>query len=100
MTLPSTQAFSDALNTDFMCKIDEEGNQLSLQLTEASSSSVSDADNFENLSLIFDCKVELAQQSLSLEHNTLGSLLLLIVPIGKKGDSYQYEALINREKNA
>lgn len=99
MTLPSTAAFNNALNSKFKCHIDKAGTPLDLTLVEAMSSSTSDAEHFENLSLIFESTESFLQQAYPLEHDTLGSMLLLLVPIGKKDTQFQYEALINREKS-
>lgn len=96
MELPSTQSFQKALNSNFKIESDDE---MSMLLSEVNVSSNSDANDFENISLIFLSSHELEQSTYAFHHETLGALQLFVVPVGKQQEHYQYEALINRQKS-
>lgn len=94
MELPSTSVLQQAINSTFTIESDVE---ISLLLSEINLSTSSDAENFENISMIFHSSKELGQSTYELSHKKLGSFHLFLVPVGKQQEQYQYEALINRQ---
>ncbi len=94
MDLPSTSSLQQAINSNFKIQLESEQQ---IQLTEVNITTSSDASDFENISLIFSSSNFFDQGAYELNQQDLGSLLLLLVPVGQQEDTYTYEALINRK---
>lgn len=89
------ETFYENLNTSFRVPV-EPPQELSLELFEIIEGISS--DQHEQFALHFRGPLEMAfrQQIVRLEHDTLGTLNLFLVPIGKQPDCMVYEAVFNR----
>jgi hypothetical protein len=98
-----TQAkFTESLNTPFSVNADS-GGAIELQLIEitagpAAASSGPDAVRYESFSLLFHGPANrfLPQKTYSFDHPQIGKFALFIVPVGKEGDQFKYQAVFNR----
>jgi hypothetical protein len=95
--------FTKCLNSNFLL-FTKQGGAADLKLAEINDlpfmgvgklrkDEVGQGDGF---TLVFSSKSHLRQDTYSLAHSYTGYFALLIVPAGKKGNTYYYSALINR----
>ncbi|HZV35423.1 MAG TPA: hypothetical protein VFB72_12695 [Verrucomicrobiae bacterium] len=96
------EKFANALNTQFRVLIDSAA-PVELQLVEVTAaptvaSSGRDAGLFESYSLMFAGPGErfLPQKMYSFEHEIIGRFDLFIVPVGREGGTFKYQAIFNR----
>jgi hypothetical protein len=98
-----TQAkFTESLNTRFSVSADS-GEAIELHLVEvtagpATASSDPGAGRYESFALLFHGPANrfLPQKTYSFDHPQIGKFALFIVPIGKEGDLFKYQAVFNR----
>jgi hypothetical protein len=91
-------AFAQYLNTEFVMSHIGATTTV-MKLTEIKNwRKETDKKRGECFSLVFSTSenTELVQNTYSIEHRSLGTFSLLIVPAGKTGNTYHYEALFNR----
>jgi hypothetical protein len=97
--------FAEALSTRFRVLVDA-AQPLELQLFEVTAgmptSGGPDAAKYESFSLMFHGPGDrfLPQKTYSFEHNTMGSFALFIVPVGREGNEFKYQAIFNRRIKA
>ena len=93
----SFNVFSQHVHTQFVVRIDA---STSIAIELASTIERPTAPDFECFSLLFlGPESPLLRQGLhSLEHPTLGTLDLFLVPIGKGARGVSYEAVFNRKR--
>ena len=94
----SMESFAKHLNSKFIVS-DSNAKRTVMKLTEIKNWK-KDSNNTrgECFSLVFSTmnRNELRQNTYAFQHRTLGSFELLVVPAGKNGNTYHYEALFNR----
>lgn len=95
------EKFAEALNTRFRI-IDDSAEPVELQLVAVTAGVPAfggpEAAQYENFSLMFEgsSKRFLPQKMYSFEHDTMGSFALFIVPVGREGNVFKYQAVFNR----
>ena len=89
------EMFKENLNSTFKLQLNEE-QSLALALIECNDLGSSAAQ--EQFSLIFRGPGEyyLRQMTYELEHESLGTATLFLVPVRKDANGFYYEAIINR----
>lgn len=89
------ETFRPHLNETF--RIEAEESRLDLELTEVEAFDAADEDRRRAFSLVFYGPEQpfLAQAIHRLEHATLGSLDLFLVPIGQKNGGFLYQVIFN-----
>ena len=98
--LPSANDISAALNSTFKLKPYTDSDDIDLKLTEVTEGKVSGSEEYENVSMIFQCSEAFPQATYVLNHDTLGDQELFVVPIGVKEQNFEYEVVINRKVKA
>ncbi len=93
----TSKSFSDHLHTTFYLAQPPE--RAPLELIEVIERN--DSREFEQFSLIFRAAREpvLPQRTYHVEHETLGSMDLFLVPIGPDDSGMRYQAVFNRFRN-
>lgn len=96
------EKFANTLNTPFRVVIDS-AEPVELQLVEVTAgpmvaSSGRDTAQYEGFSLMFHGPGErfLPQRMYSFEHDSMGRFELFIVPVGREGGTFKYQAVFNR----
>lgn len=89
------QIAADQVQTNFRVRLDD-AHAVDVRLQTATDAGSTPRQ--EQFSLLFTGPLDLflPQGIYRLEHDQLGTIDLFLVPIGKDGDGYQYEAVFNR----
>jgi hypothetical protein len=89
------EVFAQHLNTKFYIQFDDARVELELVKVIGDKSSLESVKGVERFSLYFWGSGDfcLSQRIYRMEHDTLGTLDIFIVPIGLKDERYQYEAV-------
>lgn len=95
MSQLNSKSFSECLHTHFSTEVQDD-RTLPLELVQVNQADYSPL--LENFSLIFHGPLEpvLPQCIYHLNHESLGSIEIFLVPVGPEGQSMQYEAVFNR----
>ncbi|MEO6391215.1 MAG: hypothetical protein ABIP75_05130 [Pyrinomonadaceae bacterium] len=88
--------FAEQLNTFFHAVLEPDQHRVSLELIEVGEPRPN--PRVDNYSLLFRGPKEfcLVQSMYPLDHESLGSFDLFLVPVGDRPDGFRYEAIINR----
>lgn len=91
----NSKSFTSCLHTHFSTEAQAD-ETLSLELVQVNEANYS--PQLENFSLIFNGPLApvLPQRIYHLNHESLGSMEIFLVPVGPEGQSMQYEAVFNR----
>jgi hypothetical protein len=91
----SQQTFSENLNTKFRLRRGDD-DVVVLELIECKD--LGSTPNQEQFSIVFRGPREpfLEQMTYELEHDTLGEVLIFLVPVKQEPESFYYEAVFNR----
>jgi hypothetical protein len=95
----NSKSFSDCLHTHFSVQASA-GQNFPLELAQVNE--VNYSPRLENFSLIFlgPLAPVLPQCIYQLNHDSLGSLEIFLVPVGPEGQNMQYEAVFNRLRDS
>lgn len=97
MPLPTQQMFEKNLNEMFKVKTDS-GEEIILELSDVSE--IRDRGPYDSFSIVFlgpDSMV-LEQKIHEIAHEKLGTHSIFLVPIGKRGDRVEYQAVFSCKK--
>lgn len=92
--LPAHSAFAETKDTMFRVQMSG-GRELQLQLTDVSDRKISERQEQYSITFRGPLEIFLPQGIYRLEHASLGSFDVFIVPIGKNAQGFSYEAVFN-----
>lgn len=92
------EIFAQYLNTKFQIRLDDKSVELELVKVIGDKSGMEKLDGVERFSLYFlgPGDIYLGQQVYKMEHEALGDLEIFIVPVGRRNERYEYEAVFSR----
>lgn len=92
------EVFTQHLNTRFYIPLADRRIELELYGVRGDKSSMDKIEGVERFAIYFQGPGDLylPQSTYRIEHDALGALDIFIVPVGKKNDQFQYEAVFSR----